>query len=240
MGGGVDGGDCRHGDIVVTTVPDNFTNTNSPLFGRSGAYLWKPTELPSVFESYSMDLDGNGVEDFRFQAMPYGIKLECAAGSAAWALPPRPGTGDLDSLLFPLRTEDSVGPAVSGYSAEFGEWRDEHVYASGYLPHLLLPPFPQIEPIGLYRNGATAYAGLRFRIGDNLHYGRVLIDEVDPNPENHPYLATGPVGAAFVVKFAYETEPNKPIPIIPEPSTAGLLGGAALILLLRRRLGRLF
>ncbi len=226
------------GDIVVTTVPDNFIDTDILLFGRSGAYLWKPTQDTSYYDLYSMDLDGNGTEDFRFRAVPSGIRLECAAGSAAWALPPRPDALDNISWLFPLNKGDSVGPTVLGYSEDFGEWRNEDVYVSGYFQHLLLPPFPFPEPVGLYRNGTTAYAGLRFEIDGATHYGRVLIDEIDPNPLN-PYSPTQPIGAAFVVQFAYEMEPDTPIQI-PEPSTVGLLGGAALILLLRRRLGRLF
>ncbi len=75
---------------------------------------------------------------------------------------------------------------------------------------------------------------LRFEIDGETNYGWVLINEVDPDPENDPsFEPTGLVGAAFVVEYAYETEPDTPI-VIPEPSTVGLLAITGLAFFARR------
>ncbi len=219
------------GDVVQSFVMNTFTNMTSRFYGRSGAYVYNPFgDDPSTAfgPPYSMDLNGDGVEDFLIRGGGDSLQMECAAGNAAWCEPPRSSI-DIDSLLFPLEAGDMVGETVTGKTADQGQWISRHIYVSAYSISLTVPPV--LIANGNYYFGTTAYAGLRFQIGTNTHYGRVLIDEVDPG--------TGfvPLGAAFVVSFAYETEPDKPIPI-PEPGSAVLLVVGAGLLLLHRRAHR--
>ncbi len=219
-----------HGDVVRTVVPDTLNPNNpdhhvyfSPGLDNSGAFLL------GTSRAYSMDLDGNGTEDFRFVGHPgsgHGVNLECAPGNAAWARP----FGGISSTadLIPLPPKVVVGETVSGdpWATVADHWRGDSSTVNNYIGSLLIPPAPQLLSSGLFEFGTTAHAGLRFEIDGATHYGWVLINEVDPN--------NGLLGAAFVVEYAYETEPDTPI-VIPEPSTVGLLGVGALALWLRRR-----
>ncbi len=153
-----------------------------------------------------------------------GIDLDCAAGNSSWVRTFGGISSTADLLPLPPRTV--VGPAVSEYpGAVEGQWRGGSIIVSDYFPHLLLPPFPTLVSSRLFKFGTTAHAGLRFEIDDETHYGWVLINEVDPN--------NGLVGAAFVVEYAYETDPDTPI-VIPEPSTVGLLAITGLAFFVRR------
>ncbi len=233
------------GDVVQSFVMNTFAETTSPLYGSPGAYVHNPFgDDPSTAfgPPYSMDLNGDGVEDFLIRGGGDSVQMECAAGNAAWCERPDPNViGDLERL-FPLEAGDMVGERVTGKTADRGGWFSRDVYVSSYAVSLLLPPAPQILASGNYQFGTTAYAGLRFQIGTNTHYGRVLIDEVNPGmgPEEvDPPPGVGMLGAVFVVSFAYETEPDKPIPIpIPEPGSAVLLVVGAGLLLLHRRARR--
>ncbi len=230
------------GDVVQSFVMNTFTNMTSRLYGRSGAYVHNPFgDDPSTAfgRPYSMDLNGDGVEDFLIRGGGDSLQMECAAGNAAWCEPPRGSISTL-SWLLPLKTGDMVGETVTGLTENLGQWRNRNIFVSSYAVSLLLPPAPQILASGNYHFGTTAYAGLRFQIGTNTHYGRVLIDEVNPGtgPEEvNPPPGVGRRGAAFVVSFAYETEPDTPIPI-PEPGSAVLLVVGAGLLLLHRRARR--
>jgi hypothetical protein len=221
-------------DVIRTEVADNFTNTSSALYGRSGAYVYHPWRTGTSYSQYhSIDLNGDGVEDFRFAGRPSSIRLECAEGNAAWCLQPNPNViGDIERL-FPLEKGDLVGETVSGWSADSGGWLNSDVYVNSYMVSLTLPPAPQVIANGLYQFGTEAYAGLRFQIGTNTHYGCVYIEDIDPGP------GVNPLGAAFVVRFAYEDQPDTPIEIIPEPGSVAMwLGGAGLLTLYRRERAR--
>ncbi len=230
-----------HGDVVRTVVPNTTDLGNpehqaiiDPRLDNTGAFVYRTGD---IFGSYSMDLDGNGTEDFRFVGDPisgYGVNLECAPGNAAWA----DSFDDISNtaLLIPLPPGAVVGETVSGYprATVADHWRGDSSTVNNYILSLTIPPAPPILSSGLFQFGTTAHAGLRFEIDGETHYGWVLIEDVDPNPENSPNTFTGLLGAVFVVEYAYETEPDTPI-VIPEPSTIGLLGVGALALWLRRR-----
>jgi hypothetical protein len=74
--------------------------------------------------------------------------------------------------------------------------------------------------------GMTAYAGVEFRIGEDVHYGWIRIN----NFAN--------VNAGSVLDWAYETRPGVPIlaGAVPEPSALALLvGGGVLMVWFRRK-----
>ncbi len=228
---------AAHGDVVRTVVP-NTVDLDNPehqaiidtRLDNTGAFVYKTGD---IFGAYSMDLDGNGTEDFRFagEHRAQRIRLHCAPGNAAWVSTVGFGT----TILIPLEPRTVVGDTVSGNWNSGVGWRNDPLdtLVSGYIQSLSIPS--SLLPSGLFQFGTTAHAGLRFEIDGETHYGWVLINEVDPDPENDPsFKPTGLVGAAFVVEYAYETEPDTPI-VIPEPSTVGLLGVGALALWLRRR-----
>ncbi len=231
-----------HGDVVRTVVPNTLDPNNPdhhvfymgpPEWDRSGAFVYRTSD---IFGAYLMDLDGNGTEDFRIEGRLTSavcIRLHCAPGNAAWVSTVGFGT----TLLIPLGPRTVVGDTVSGDWNSGVGWRNDPLdtLVSSYSDSLLIPPAPQLLSGGLFEFGTTAHAGMRFEVDGETHYGWVLINEVDPNPEDDPsFEPTGLVGAAFVVEYAYETEPDTPI-VIPEPSTVGLLGVGALALWLRRR-----
>ncbi len=219
------------GDVVQTILPDvsaDGDNWHRAYPDKSGVFVYNPSGDGA--DAYSMDLNGDGVEDFRIRGGVESVQMECAAGNAAWCEPPRGSISTL-SWLLPLKTGDMVGETVTGLTENLGQWRNRNIFVSAYSVSLTVPPV--LSASGNYYFGTTAYAGLRFQIGTNTHYGRVLIDEVNPSPGFFP------LGAAFVVSFAYETEPDKPIPIpIPEPGSAVLLVVGAGLLLLHRRARR--
>jgi hypothetical protein len=72
----------------------------------------------------------------------------------------------------------------------------------------------------------TAYAGVEFRIGEDVHYGWIRIN----NFAN--------VNAGSVLDWAYETRPGVPIlaGAVPEPYALALLvGGGVLMVWFRRK-----
>jgi len=236
IGAAVCGPPAASADVIWTEVPNSLT-TNSFWHNRfpdrSGAFIYNPSgdDSVSIHGPLSIDLNNDGIEDFRFAGRPSSIRLECAEGNAAWCWPPQ-GVSSL-SRLFPLEKGNLVGETVTGYTEETGQWRSEQILVNGYALSLTAPPAPQIIPSGFYQFGTEAFAGLRFQVGTNTHYGGVYIEDIDPGP------GANPLGAAFVVRFAYEDQPDTPVEIIPEPGSVVMwLGGAGLLTLYRRERAR--
>ncbi len=228
------------GDVVYTVVPNyplepecppDLPKSTCEAFTPPGHRLLTAGGPASEAPFFVLDLDGNGVEDFRVVA--YGLlsgqDLVGAGANASWSRP-TPGP-DIGSKLVALRKGDWVGPGLPAGdewietipgAANFGTPLAPSIINCGDVP--TEPPRRICN--GLFQPGEPAYGGLRFDIGGNTHYGWVkLMDRGE-----------GLTGAAiYIQEYAYETEPDTPIRIIPEPSVAGLLGTGALLLFLERR-----
>ncbi len=221
------------GDVVHTVIPDNFEAGPElvEFVNGRGHFLLGPTFGPSSEGSaLELDIDGNGTEDFRVVAYTFGLgwRLE-GVGANASRSRPTPGP-DIGGPLVALRKGDWVGPDLPAGE----EWTETIPGASSFgrplAPYMSSCVITQTSPsrracLGQFAYGVTAYGGLRFEINGNTHYGWVRLRD----------LNLGALGGGFVQEYAYETEPDTPIRIIPEPSVVGLLGTGALLLFIERR-----
>ncbi len=202
----------ENGIIVETPFPVPYgLPWDSPWFERD------PDAFPHSLNREargSFDLNLDGTADFHFRTGWGGggfFSIYPTNGTAVWAYPNR--FPDPGSKAAPLFEGDIVGPEPPGG----GSWVENERFGAG-----LCAAF-DVGASGLLCGMENAYMGLRFEIDGNTHYGwmNLWVERLENN--------------GTLRKFAYEDEPDTPIPIIPEPSTLGLFGLAALALLLRRR-----
>ncbi len=222
---------AARGDIVrhdFTISPLTYTNENGTIvetpfpvpLGMPWDSPWferDPDAFPHSLGNEargSFDLNLDGTADFHFRTGWGGggfFSIYPTNGTAVWATPT--GGRDSHTLARPLFEGNIVGPDT----LEGGFWDENEIGGAG-----LCAAF-DVGAAGLFCGMENAYMGLRFEIDGNTHYGWM----------NLWVLQASNNGA--LRKFAYEDEPDTPIPIIPEPSTLGLFGLAALALALSRR-----
>ena len=179
-------------------------------------------------EEWALDLNADGVDDFIIGAYGgnSGFDVRCQGENAVWVEPRAPNSGDINRHIIPLLEDHTVGETVDRVGYFGGDWQHTQ-YAgisayigSGSIQHPILSS-------GYFASNVTAYAGLRFEMGTNTHYGYVLIDEVS-------FFR----GGGFIVEYGYESLPDTAFTlpaIIPEPgSVVMILGGASLLALYRR------
>jgi hypothetical protein len=159
---------------------------------------------PSFPGVLSVDLNHDGIEDYRVVATgttTFGFQMEGVGANAVWSRP----TGGLDAggFIVPLVQGEMIGPGVPPSD----EWM-----LTQYGPFGPMGPgfsaYSSSGAIGLFIN-QTAFAGLQFQIGTELHYGWIRVQEI-------PGLA----GGGIVYDYAYDTRPNTAIfaGAVPEPS----------------------
>ncbi len=214
---------AARGDIVQHRFPEliwvTYTNFDGSTvefpsnFGDSWSTQWF-TSVPATYNRQFLrdfDINLDGAVDFQFETGDWnGFGISPTNGAAVWA--GQSGPFDVNTLAWPLSTNDLVGPDT----LEGGFWDEDEIYGSGICLTR------DVGSAGWLCRMDDAYIGLQFDIDGNTHYGWVNL-----------VVPTGNSG--HVLGFAYEDEPDTPIRIIPEPSTLGLFGLAALALALSRR-----
>ena len=205
------------GTIVHTVL----SNTHGGLFGPEGVPVYN-AGLGGPWSTLSVDLNHDGIEDFRVVAtgtVTYGFQMEGNSLNAVWSRPT--GGFDIGALIVPLQFGTEIGSNLPSSD----EWTLTEQGPFGVLG----PGFSSYSSagvVGLFVN-MTAYAGLRFSIGANTHYGWIKVQEME---------FAG--GSGIVYEYAYETRPGVPIlaGAIPEPSAWALLfGGGVLMVWLKRK-----
>ena len=171
------------------------------------------------------DVNNDGIVDFSFYFAQTstngnwvsgiygygGAGVNCASGYA----------GPYVTYVYRLGAGATVGPAspfyqATGYVAVFASKFSGVLYGQWSAPN------------------TTGYCGFEFTAADGIHFGYFRLTT------NRFQNAANPGGQVFAQAF-YETTPNTPITIVPEPSSlAALAFGSALLgggVALRRRKG---
>ena len=167
-------------------------------------------------KSVYFDLNGDGVDDVRLRATGSQFDVVPTGNNAVLAVPV--GPPDIESYVSHLSGGDQIGPSLQPVSA----WVQRRPAA----------PFDDIGGTLLYcnsngclgywsPNGDTAYVGVRFYEGTQLHYAWIRV-------------RTFAVGGT-VFDWAYNTTPDQAIlaGAVPEPSAWGF-GFFGLVILLAR------
>jgi hypothetical protein len=168
------------------------------------------------FESRSVDLNYDGLDDFTFESSMSSAVLPLR-GHRILMLPEAPP--DIGGFVQPLM----AGTLISSELAQGGlVWFDGSGPVAGATLSACAWPFGCVGPW----LGQTAYAGIELQFNGLTHYGWLRI--------SHFEFSNG--GA--LVDWAYETRPGVPIlaGAVPEPSTWALLvGGGVLMVWFRRK-----
>jgi hypothetical protein len=202
---------------TVLTNPDPggiFGPDGMPVYTVSGG---------GPFGQLPVDLNHDGAVDYNVVATgtsTWGFQLQGVGNNLVWARPT--GGADIGAAVVPLSQGTQIGSGLPGGD----QWT-----ATEPTPYGINAPYfsaySSIGGIGLFID-QTAYAGLQFRIGAEVYYGWVRVQEI-------PGLA----GGGIVYEYAFDTRPNTPIfaGAVPEPSTAALLAvsGVTLWFLRKRR-----
>ena len=179
-------------------------------------YIFQPTNLygipAGVPWTRDFDLDGDGVQDYRFDndgAISYVSPLGSNRQIAYPAIPP-----DMGSSLTPLFAGEVIG---SSLDPVLGQWVDQtspnlgwHSMISGCLNVGCFGPFA-------YR---SAYMGFDFLAGDGQrHFGWLNIDDTIPG------------GHVYLVEWAWAAAPGEAIlaGAVPEPSIWALLSAGGIL-----------
>lgn len=174
----------------------------------------------------AIDIDGDGSIDFSIETEALATGLSAPGLSAVFGVQDPP-PDDIGVYVLTLDPGEEIGPALAArYGPDAGFYRDEteggwQTLAGGFSSEY------GIVVVGDFVL-RRAYAGLRFKINEQTHYGWVDL-------ENY-FLSNG---AAFRVHgWGYETEPDRPIlaGAVPEPGVLMMLAlGGGWLLIQRRR-----
>ena len=184
-----------------------------PVFAQGTIVYVDPPDIVigSNETSQLIDLNGDGVDDVRFQR----------SGGQLTAIPQ--GNGQLAAESESRAKAIREGEIISS----LGLWQSRVVDPLLGDFGLLLASdrsFPSTGPFA----GVDGYLGIRFYIGANRHYGWIRLD-LD---NGFPNQARG-----FLTEWAYNSTPNAPLAagVVPEPSPLALAAlGAGGLLFLRR------
>ncbi len=201
---------CVIGGMLLATLSCRGQGTG--IYHNAGDVSVRGTGLSP--QTFGVDMDGNGTEDFVFEAYS-SFQVYSTTGGKTVGIPA--GGTDLGSESIPLREGFTIQSvlgdplqwtgSVDGIFGWYGARLHTRSFAgsSGYWN-------PQLP------DRLTAYVGVEFNIGDDVNYGWIQV-------------TVGGIGnGGFIKDWAYNTVPGEMILAgqVPEPSTwALLIGGGA-------------
>jgi PEP-CTERM motif len=198
-------------------------------FAANADIIYNPTDLSVTStagdQTLNLDLDGNSVVDFIFTAnFNTGTDTVTPQGSNGYI-----GTsGDVPTPL-------SMGTIIGGPSTNFQT-------GSGILQQSISGAQVGPWPVATlpFKPNPSAYLGVEFYIGSDLHYGWVNVNTCTPELGGACGGVTSSYSNITIDGWAYETTPNTPIAAgagtVPEPSFLPLLAlGAAGLAAFRAR-----
>lgn len=190
-------GEAASAAVIYVDVPDIIVNESDP----TGGYF---------------DMNGDGVNDFRFRFNPAGgalarIRFQGVAPSADLTNSPAKGS---TYYVRSFELGDVIGPGT---------------------PQAYTPGLVQSNATNFGNPTAPQFAGIQLDIGGETHFGwvRLKTEPVDLDTGSGIAPLTG-----TIFDWAYESIPNTPIIAgVPEPSSLALLaaGAGALCSMYRRR-----
>jgi hypothetical protein len=189
------------------------------VHGQGTIVYHNPQDIPLFTvgseKSYDLDLDSNGVTDYRVVVTGGTFAAHGTGNNASLTTPEQPPS--LGVYILPLFAGEYIGPSLTPASI----WFETYLYE----------PVPgQIFEIPAYFHGCTtagcgadpfheitAYWGVQFEIEGNLHYGWVQVE----TPQLSPNIFVG----GTILDWAYNATPGQPILAgqVPEPGTWALL-----------------
>ena len=202
------------GSFIYHTVLSN--PDPGGIFGTNGVPVYTAGG-GGPFSSLSVDLNHDGIEDYRVVAtgtITFGFQMEGGGNNAVWSRS-YSGGSDTDFQIVPLSGGTEIGANLPGSD----QWALTQTTPFGVAgPYF--SDYSTAGVLGLFVD-QTAFAGLQFQVGADVYYGWIRVQEI-------PALA----GGGIVFDYAYDTRPNTPIAAgaVPEPSTVslGVLGALAL------------
>ena len=167
--------------------------------------------------SASLDVNGDGVDDFLFFRDAGFVSGIRGYGSnrviATLAIPP-----DQGAYVSPIMAGSILGADTIALSGDWHHHTDNVSNPNAFFTY---------SPLSLMQS-KNAYIGIEFEIHENIHYGWIHYIGFHSPDSGIPLDVLG----GFINSWAYESEPGVPIIVgVPEPSTAILLmlGGIALV-----------
>ncbi len=186
------------------------------------------------FTDASLDIDNDGVMDYRFIGDPF-VAAVMGHGTNRFISVLATGS-DQGNYLSPVAAGSVIGPDTSALS---GDWHHDTDNVSN-------PALSTGSGLNLIQSVNT-YIGVEFQAADGIHYGWISyvgfstpnyfpIYDMDGNIIG--YSEGGPeFPGGFINSWAWETTPGKPIAagVVPEPGSVLLCLSAGAFGLLRRR-----
>ncbi len=212
--------------ILIAALVAASASGQGIVYFTYGAGIRVGETLPRT--ELEMDLDGNGIVDFRFigtDPLGAGFQLEPRGANKVLGYP---GSADVSSAIRARRllAGDDVSETAPALVAWYGYRPRPSLSVTGLSLISCLDPF---HCAGDFKaDGSrltTGYLGIQFFATDGLHFGWI---RVQGGAEND----------GTILDYAYNTVPGQSISagVVPEPSTWALLGvGSVALWKLRRR-----
>lgn len=194
-------------DLRPLALATTLALVNNCAADQTVVYRQGPIVLDETSPSTDLDLDEDGVPDFRFSV---GILAGLPSPGAPSTLTPYLDTFAFNRNDYLLNAEGRIVLKQAGFKfgpkTKDGEnWghRDSEAQAIAYASSNTWPGFSGKPP--------EAVLGIRFLSNGNVHYGwiRLVVPQTNP-PSTFPAIAD----------WAYESRPNTPIRAGEKPSAA--------------------
>ena len=201
-------------EVVVHSMAD----LSNPLL--PGINMYSASAIAKVL---TLDLNSDGTDDFRFETqVQHGFDVFPLGRNAVLAYKVDPLTSYAEAM--PPGTLLGPESYPTGLS-----WDQTVNIPGGFRLGININGCYQRQCVGQFIN-TDACMGVRFDVNGELHYGWVRISQ-----SSFDFAEGFPGG--YIREIGFETRPNTPVIIVPEPSLAAFAGLAlaALLLVLRRR-----